>query len=250
VIRLTENSVSKSNKQAPKRIAIIPARGGSKRIPGKNLAKISGVPIIDYPIRTAIDSHLFDSVLVSSDDSAILDHVSAMSGVSTNRRPKALSDDFSTVYSVLRYEVERLRENGQEFDEVWLLSATACLLEVTDLLKMSEFLDQDLIIESLLGVSEYQVPIQWAMSLKQDGKLTSIDFKSFLNRSQDLVKYYHDAGCIAAFRNQVFQKHLEGVPEGEFYAFVLDPNKGLDIDHPSDLILAEALLSTREIPSL
>lgn len=248
--KLTEVTVSKSNKGPQKRIAIIPARGGSKRIPGKNLARISGVPIIDYPIRTAIDSHLFDSVLVSSDDSAILDHVSVMSGVSTNRRPKALSDDFSTVYSVLRYEVERLRENGQEFDEVWLLSATACLLEVTDLLKMSEFLDQDLSIESLLGVSEYQVPIQWAMSLKQDGKLASIDFKSFLNRSQDLVKYYHDAGCIAAFRNQVFQKHLEGVPEGEFHAFVLDPNKGLDIDHPADLILAEALLSTREIPSL
>lgn len=241
---------SKISSGGPKRIAIIPARGGSKRIPGKNLARVSGKPIINYPITTALDSHLFDMVLVSSDDQAILDHASAFPGVSVNRRPDKLADDMSTVYSVIRYEIQRLTETGRVFDQVWLLSATACLLEVNDLTMMSELLDQDLFIESLLGVSEYQVPIQWAMSLKQDGKLASIDFKSFLNRSQDLVKYYHDAGCIAAFRNQVFEKHLGGIPEGEFHAFVLDPNKGLDIDHPSDLILAEALLKTREMPSL
>ena len=64
------------------------------------------------------------------------------------------------------------------------------------------------------------------------------------------VEIFINIIVIYYFLDQVFQKHLEGVPEGEFYAFVLDPNKGLDIDHPSDLILAEALLSTREIPSL
>ncbi len=250
MICMMEFNQPKISTSTPKRIAIIPARGGSKRIPGKNLARVSGKPIIDYPITTALDSSLFDTVLVSSDDEAILDHASAIPGVSTNVRPSKLADDMSTVYSVLSYEVQRLTETGRVFDQVWLLSATACLLEVNDLLMMAEFLDQDLLIESLLGVSEYQVPIQWAMSLKQDGKLASIDFESFLNRSQDLVKYYHDAGCVAAFRNQVFKKHLEGIPEGEFHAFVLDPNKGLDIDHPWDLILAEALLRTREMPSL
>lgn len=245
-----ENNVSSSDKKVPKRIAVIPARGGSKRIPGKNLARISGVPIIDYAITTAIDSKIFDTVLVSSDDQAILNHTSSIPGVSVNRRPSRLSGDFSTVYSVLRYEAERLTEAGTKFNQIWLLSATACLLEVTDLLRMAEVFDQDLFIDSLLGVSEYEVPIQLAMSLNNDGRLSSIDFKSFLNRSQDLVKYYHDAGCIAAFRKQVFEQYEDSVPEGEFHAFVLDRNKGLDIDYPSDLILAEALLNTRKMHSL
>ena len=229
------------------RIVIIPARGGSKRIPGKNLVKVRGLPIINYAISTAIESKLFNCVLVSSNDDAILEHASSIAGVSVNRRPERLSDDLSTVYSVLRYEVERLSKAGEEYDEVWLLSATACLLEVTDLLRMAEVFDQDSIIDSLLGVTEYEVPIQWAMSLGRDGKLSSIDYKAILNRSQDLIKYYHDAGCVAAFRKNVFDTYSDGVPEGEFHAFILDRSKGLDIDYPSDLILAEALLNSKGV---
>ncbi len=236
--------------ETSKRIAIIPARGGSKRIPGKNLAKVNGSPIIDYVIGTAIDTKIFGTILVSSDDESILEHASSIKGVSVNRRPDNLSDDLSTVYSVLHYEVNRLSKEGRLFEEVWLLSATACLLQVTDLLKMAEVFNQNLQIDSLLGVTEYDVPIQWAMNINEKGKLSSTDYKSFINRSQDLVKYYHDAGCIAAFRRNVFAKYSDGVPEGEFHAFVLDREKGLDIDYPSDLILAEALLIARGMHSL
>jgi CMP-N-acetylneuraminic acid synthetase len=245
-----ENKLLSSRNETPKRIAIIPARGGSKRIPGKNLAKVNGSPIIDYVITTAIESKIFSTVLVSSDDENILKHSLSIQGVSANQRPERLSDDLTSVYSVLHYEVNRLIRAGIVFEEVWLLSATACLLEVTDLLRMAEVFDQDLQIDSLLGVTEYDAPIQWAMNINNDGKLSSTDFKSFLNRSQDLVKYYHDAGCIAAFRKTVFAKYADGVPEGEFHAFELDREKALDIDYPSDLILAEALLIARERRSL
>jgi len=245
-----KNKPLSKKKKVTKRIAIIPARGGSKRIPGKNLVRVNGVPIIDYAIKTAIDSKLFSSVLVSSDDDSILKHASLIQGVSVNQRPERLSGDQSTIYSVLQYEVNRLSRDGVEFDEVWLISATACLLEVNDLQRMSEVFDRDSLTNSLLGVTEYDVPIQWAMRINNDGKLSSTDFKSFLNRSQDLVKYYHDAGCIAAFRKSVFTKYVDGVPEGEFHPFVLDRAKALDIDYPQDLVLAEALLIAREMHSL
>lgn len=245
-----ENRPLPKYKKISKRIAIIPARGGSKRIPRKNLVKVNGVPIIDYVIKTAIASNLFSTILVSSDDESILKHASLFQGVSVNQRPERLSGDLTTIYSVLQYEKNRLSRDGVEFDEVWLLSATACLLEVNDLQRMSEVFDRELLMDSLLGVTEYEVPIQWAMSINSNGKLSSIDFESFLNRSQDLIKYYHDAGCIAAFRKSVFTKYADSVPEGEFHAFVLEREKALDIDYPSDLILAEALLIAREMRSL
>jgi CMP-N-acetylneuraminic acid synthetase len=230
----------------PRRLAIIPARGGSKRIPGKNLIDICGFPIIDYPIKTAIASKLFQEILVSSDDEVILNHVMKLGNVSTSKRPKELSGDFTTVYATLRHEYLLKKQNRNSFDEIWLISATACLIDEIDLSGLAKAFKNSKTAASMLAVTEYEVPVQWAMSIDKHGRLKSLDFASFKIRSQDLEKFYHDAGCLAVFSPSVFDTYEEGVPEGEFEPYILSRGKTVDLDYPEDLDLVRALVSQKQ----
>ena len=239
---IEENFIEKN----PHRLAIIPARGGSKRIPGKNLVDICGFPIINYPIETAIASNLFHEILVSSDDEEILNHVKRLGDISTSQRPKELSGDHATIYSTLRHEYMLKKKNGINYDEIWLISATACLVCEDDLFELSTAFQNSTSATSMLAVTEYEVPVQWAMSINDQGKLKSLDFASFKNRSQDLEKFYHDAGCLAIFSGSVFDTYEDGVPEGEFEAYVLNRSRAVDIDYPEDLELVRALMSRKK----
>jgi CMP-N-acetylneuraminic acid synthetase len=229
-----------------KRLAIIPARGGSKRIPRKNLVKICGRSIIDYILDSAIESKLFDKIIVSSDSKEILDHVKNFPTIFPKLRPEVLSNDHATIYSVIKYEVERELIESAEYDEIWLLSATACLISANDLTKIAS--DSRKSVREgfpVLGVTEYEVPVQWAMNINESGNLNSIDFESFNKRSQDLNNSYHDAGCLAIFPPQIFSKFEDGVPEGNFRPCILNRNKAFDVDSPADLEIVEAMLAKK-----
>jgi pseudaminic acid cytidylyltransferase len=229
----------------PKRLVIIPARGGSKRIPGKNLAEVCGRPIISYVIETAISSELFEEILVSSDDDEILNYAKGFGNITTSKRPKELAVDHSTIFSVLKHEHNLKKKLGKIFDEVWLLSATACLLDRDDLLGLSTQFLSSKTAKAMLAITEYEVPVQWAMSIDEAGKLRSLDFDSFSNRSQDLKKFYHDAGCLAVFSPSVFESFEQGVPEGEFEPYILDRSRAVDLDYPEDLEIVRALMSQK-----
>ena len=95
----------------------------------------------------------------------------------------------------------------------------------------------------MLAVTEYEVPVQWAMSIDQNNKLKTTDFTSFRNRSQDLEKFYHDAGCLAVFSPEVFDMYSDGIPDGNFDPYILDRNRAIDIDNHKDLELVRALVS-------
>lgn len=236
-MRLGNNSL-----ESRKRLAVIPARGGSKRIPGKNLIEIGGQPIINYAINAALNSKLFQEVLVSSDDQSIIEHAKNFRSLSVNKRPHELSNDQSPVYATVRYEYERKLLSGSSFDEVWLISATACLLEPLDLRRMALQFQSNPTKSAILGVTEYPVPVQWAMEINEFGNLDSLDFDSFQKDSQNLKKYYHDAGCLAAFLPNVFSLFPNGIAQGNFAPFIIEKHKAIDIDYPEDLKLAEALL--------
>lgn len=239
---IEENVIEKN----PQRLAIIPARGGSKRIPGKNLVDICGFPIINYPIKTAIASNLFHEILVSSDDEEILNHVKKLGDISTSQRPKELSGDHATIYSTLRHEYTLKKKNGIIYDEVWFISATACLVNEDDFFELSIAFQNSTAATSMLAVTEYEVPVQWAMSINDQGKLKTLDFASFKNRSQDLEKFYHDAGCLAVFSASLLDTYVEGVPNGEFEPYILNRSRAVDIDYPEDLDLVRALMSGKK----
>lgn len=234
------------NKSIPKRLVIIPARGGSKRIPNKNMVDVCGSPIIRYPIETAIASNLFHEVLVSSDDAKILEFVSKIGKITLSQRPKEHSEDHSTIFSTLKHEYLLKKKQGINYDEVWLLSATACLIHKSDLINISNAFQNLDSPKAMLAVTEYEVPVRWAMTIDQSGKLKSQDFVSFRNRSQDLEKFYHDTGCVAVFAPDVFDIFLDGIPDGNFDSYILDRNRSIDIDDFQDLELVRALMAYKD----
>jgi CMP-N-acetylneuraminic acid synthetase len=229
-----------------RRLAVIPARGGSKRIPKKNLIQICGRSMIDYILESAIKSKLFDKIVVSSDSTEILDHMKNFPEVMPKLRPEFLSNDHAEVYSVIKYEAEREFTNSGKYDEVWLLSATACLFLENDLIQIAKDI-QTLTRNGfpILGVTEYEVPVQWAMQIDKSGNLKSVDFEAFVMRSQDLSTFYHDAGCLAIFPSQVFSEFKNGVPEGNFKPYILNRNIAIDVDSLTDLEIVEAILAKR-----
>ena len=116
-------------------IAIIPARGGSRRIPSKNIKKFLGKPIISYSITTAINSGLFDRVIVSTDNNSIAEIANEYGAETPFLRPERLSDDFTGTHDVVGHAVKWLEDSGEKFDYACCIYATAPLIQIKDLLK-------------------------------------------------------------------------------------------------------------------
>ena len=146
-----------------KRIVIIPARGGSKRIQKKNIKSFCGKPIISYPIKAIIESKLFDKIHVSTDDKKVVEVVNKL-GVNVDFfRPKSLSDDFTSIVPVVKYVVDRYKKMNQNFNEVWVILPCSPLLKSSDLIEASSLFNKNKISNSLMSVTEYPVPVEWAL---------------------------------------------------------------------------------------
>ncbi|TPG78760.1 pseudaminic acid cytidylyltransferase [Pseudomonas mandelii] len=171
-------------------VAIIPARGGSKRIPRKNLKPFDGVPMIVRSIRTALDCGLFDQVVVSTDDEEIADVARAHGAQVPFVRPVELADDFTGTAAVIVHALNQL----PVFDYVCCIYATAPLLQAKYLRQGHELLMQHPDKSFAFSVAGFGFPVQRALTLDEQGALTSL-YPEFRNtRSQDLPEAYQDAG--------------------------------------------------------
>ncbi|TFB38855.1 pseudaminic acid cytidylyltransferase [Pseudomonas sp. F01002] len=171
-------------------VAIIPARGGSKRIPRKNLKPFDGVPMIVRSIRTALDCGLFDQVVVSTDDEEIADVARAHGAQVPFVRPVELADDFTGTAAVIVHALNQL----PIFDFVCCIYATAPLLQARYLRQGHELLVQHPDKSFAFSVAGFGFPVQRALTLDEQGALTSL-YPEFRNtRSQDLPEAYQDAG--------------------------------------------------------
>jgi N-acylneuraminate cytidylyltransferase len=171
-------------------VAIIPARGGSKRIPRKNLKPFDGVPMIVRSIRTAFDCGLFDQVVVSTDDEEIADIARAHGAQVPFMRPTALADDFTGTAAVIVHALKQL----PPFDYACCVYATAPLLQARYLRQGHELLVQHPDKSFAFSVAGFGFPVQRALTLDEQGALTSL-YPEFRNtRSQDLPEAYQDAG--------------------------------------------------------
>ena len=171
-------------------VAIIPARGGSKRIPRKNLKPFDGVPMIVRSIRTALDCGLFDQVVVSTDDQEIADVARAHGAQVPFVRPVELADDFTGTAAVIVHALSQL----PIFDYVCCIYATAPLLQAKYLRQGHELLVQHPHKSFAFSVTGFGFPVQRALTLDEEGALTSL-YPEFRNtRSQDLPEAYQDAG--------------------------------------------------------
>ena len=223
------------------RIAIIPARGGSKRIPNKNIADFCGKPMITYILDVAEKSKLFDVIHVSTDSEIIAEIVKSFGFPVDFMRPINLSDDKTPIMPVLKYVVDTYHERGVDFEEVSLLMACAPLIEVNDLIEATKLLQFHNNEMAVLGVAPYSAPIEWAYERHSDGLLVPIQPGMFSVRSQDMVEKYFDAGMFGFFPVKSILESEGAGRDDQFIGQTLPKYKAVDIDEPEDWLLVEAI---------
>ena len=223
------------------KVAIIPARGGSKRIPRKNIKPFHGKPMIAYSIEAAKASGCFDKVIVSTDDSEIAEVATTYGAEVPFLRPKEISDDYATTMDVMEHAIRWCKSEGWQVDVVCCLYATAPFILPEDLQKGYELICDDT-VQFVFSATSFPFPIQRAIKLDEQGSVSMFSPENEKVRSQDLEEAYHDAGQFywgqtTAFLNKlsIFSPHSKVV--------LLPRFRVQDIDTPEDWELAEKLFS-------
>jgi N-acylneuraminate cytidylyltransferase len=217
-------------------VAIIPARGGSKRIPRKNLLPFDGVPMIVRSIRTALDSGLFDQVVVSTDDAEIAEVARAHGAQVPFLRPAALADDFTGTAAVIVHALQQL----PAFDYACCVYSTAPLLQVRYLREGFELLQRHSDKSFAFSVCDFGFPVQRALTLDGQGALTAL-YPEFRNtRSQDLPEAFQDAGQFYWGRSEAWLRG-EVLYSPASLPVILPRYLVQDIDTPQDWKRAEYL---------
>jgi len=176
------------------KVAIIPARGGSKRIPRKNIKKFCGKPIIAWSIIAALESEIFDRVLVSTDDKEIAKVANEYGAETPFVRPKELSDDFQGTNAVVKHAIQWLEEHDQVIEYVCCIYATAPFIQA-NYLKEGLKVIRETGNQFAFSVTTYDFPVQRAIKISSDrNAVEPMWAESILQRSQDLEEAYHDAG--------------------------------------------------------
>ena len=217
-------------------IAIIPARGGSKRIPRKNIKEFFGKPIIAYSIEAAINSGLFDEVMVSTDDEEIAKTAVKYGATTPFMRSSENSDDHVGIADVLIEVIEKYSEKDKRFDNVCCILATAPFVEDNHI-KEAYLKLVNSSFDSVFPVVRYSFPIQRAMQFVGD-RIKMIWPENLLKRSQDLKPSYHDAGLFYWVRNDVLLSERTLWTDNTT-GYEISEQVAQDIDTPEDWRFAE-----------
>lgn len=220
-------------------LCVIPARGGSKRIARKNVRDFAGRPMLVHALTAALESGVFDHVHVSTEDEEIAAVAAAAGAAPAFRRTPALADDHTPIRDVVRDDMARFTMNGRRFDIIFLVYATAVLIEPDDLRAALEAFAQDP-DKPLLSVVEAGTPLERLM-VDKGGVLHPALPERFANRTQDLTQAYRDAGAFAVFSAATLEADTDGAQALEFRPFVLPRWKGVDIDTEDDWRFAELI---------
>lgn len=174
-------------------VAIIPARGGSKRIPRKNIKDFHKKPLIAYSIEVALESKLFERVIVSTDDEEIAKIAKEYGAEVPFMRPSELSDDFTCTTDVTEHALKWLEEHGDNYEYVCTIYATAPLLDEKYLVEGFEKLKNSDAINTF-SATTMPFPIQRTFKLDKNGRCEMFTPQYYHTRSQDLQEAYQDAG--------------------------------------------------------
>jgi N-acylneuraminate cytidylyltransferase len=174
-------------------VAIIPARGGSKRIPTKNIKPFLGKPIIAYSIQAAIDSQLFDEVMVSTDDEEIAAIANKYGAKVPFLRSGKNANDFATTVDVILEVIDSYKRQAKSFDNICCIYPTAPFVSIQKLNKSLDILKSKA-FDSVFPVIQYGFPVQRSMRIFQENFIRMIQPAHMTTRSQDLEPTYHDAG--------------------------------------------------------
>lgn len=222
------------------KIAVIPARGGSKRIPKKNIRPFMGKPIIAYSIEAALQSGCFDRVIVSTDDEAIAAVAKTYGAEVPFMRPADLSDDFTGTNAVARHAIEWCIDNGNDIRHACCIYATAPFV-TAELIKEGWKKLTENNADFAVTVTTFPFAIQRALAMEADQTLTLFYPEHRDTRSQDLEEGYHDIGQLywAKAASFVLDKPLFAGSEGGTVPILVSRNRVQDIDTEEDWREAE-----------
>ncbi len=219
-------------------LAIIPARGGSKRIPRKNIRPMSGMPLIYWAIKTALDSDEFERVIVSTDDFEIAAIAIECGAEAPFTRSAELSDDFASTISVVADAIRQVSRPG-DFEFTCCLYPAGIFATRTDLAEARRLLEVNPSIPYVAPVLRYSHPIQRALEIGERDRLAFVEPTQAVQRTQDLAPRFHDAGQFYLGRTKSW---LSEVPILEnAIALELPSWRVLDIDNQADWIRAQEL---------
>ena len=214
------------------KIAIIPARSGSKRIKNKNIIKFRGKPLISYTIKNLINTKLFDQIIVSTDSKKI-QKISIQSGAKIFfKRPKQLSDDFTGTAKVINHSIRFIQNKGLTPKYICCVYPTSIMLKPEDIIKSFNKLKKSK-SEFVFSITDYGHPPQRGFHLKNN-KIQIIQKKFFKKRTQDLPKIYHDAGQFYWGKVNAWIKNKSFFTP-KSYGYELSRHRVIDLDDKEDL---------------
>ena len=217
-------------------LCIIPARGGSKRIPKKNIKSFLGKPIIVYSIEAAIQSKLFTEIMVSTDCQETAEIALEYGAKVPFLRSKRNSNDFATTYDVIKEVIDEYKKNEVNFKNICCIYACAPFVTANKLKQAYQELSNRK-VDAIFPVIEYSFPIQRAIKIN-NGKIKLFNTKYLNTRSQDLEKSYHDSGQFYWMKTEKILKKGKIVTDN-CSSIIITELEGQDIDNDTDWKLAE-----------
>lgn len=221
------------------RLLVIPARGNSKRIPQKNIKLFYKKPIIHYAINIAKKSKLFSKIHISTESSKVFNVVKKLGFKIDFMRPKILSDDKTPTIDVLKFVYKEYLCKGENYDEIWTLSACSPLLTPDDLKNASKISKKNK-NKITLAITKSSVPIHWALKRDEKNNLKPLFKKKLFQRSQSLKQTFFDAGAFAVFPKKFLVNKIKNL-ENMFIGFDLPRERSVDIDDIESWKFAEYL---------
>ncbi len=232
--------------QQPKTLAIIPARGGSKGVPGKNIKIFNGKPLIQYAVDCALSSKKISQILINSDDQEILDCVNTQQDpkrITKQLRPENLGKDDSSIVDVILDALNKLEE---EFDIILLMQTTSPIRSPKDITEIIKYFQNDKNLDAVISVIPMEDMHPARMyELDQKEHLVPLRKSDESTHRQNLKPVYFRNGCFYAIRTNAFIKQQTFMPKNK-RAYVMNPDHLLNIDAQRDVKLAEVLIKAWE----
>jgi CMP-N,N'-diacetyllegionaminic acid synthase len=218
-------------------LAIIPARGGSKRLPRKNVLDLCGKPLIVHTIEAALKSEYINKVIVSSDDEEIL-NISSNFGADIIKRPIDLANDTATTFDAIKHTIE----NVEKYDYIVLLQPTSPLRNEKHIDEAIQLLEKKK-ADAIVSVCEMDHSPLWSNTLPKDGNMSNFLKDEILNkRSQDLEKYYRLNGAIYICKTEKLLENKGFFLKDNIFAYKMDRESSIDIDEEMDFKIAETFI--------
>ena len=218
-------------------LAIIPARGGSKRLPRKNILDLCGKPLISWSIEAALKSKYISKVVVSSDDEEIL-NISSNFGADIIKRPYELANDTATTFDAIKHTINNL----EKYDYIVLLQPTSPLRNEKHIDEAIELLEEKQ-VDAIVSVCEMDHSPLWSNTLPKDGNMKNFLRDEVLNkRSQDLEKYYRVNGAVYICKTDKLLENKSFFLKDNIFAYIMDRKSSIDIDEEIDFLFAEIVI--------